>query len=331
MQAATMKAIVLTRYGSPLNLQLQEVAIPDLKDNEVRIKVFATTVTKADTMMRKAQPFISRFFLGFFKPRNAVMGTGYAGKVVAIGKEVTKFSVGQEVFGETGVTFGANAEYITLTENAVIVPKPAEMAYEAAAPITDGALTSLNFLKNLGKIQAGQKVLINGAAGSLGTAAVQIAKYFGAEVTGVASGKNENLVRSLGADHFIDYTTTDFTQTGETYDIIYDTVRKSSFGKSKPALTPQGRYISPVLNVKLLLNTLLTAKSKGKKALFSATGFLPHPVLLELLEELLQIIDAGKLIIIVGRRYTLAETPDAHRYVDTGHKRGNVVINIANA
>lgn len=329
MNTAKMKAIVLTRYGSPNNLQLQEVAMPTIQDNEVLIKVFATTVTKADTMMRRADPFISRFFMGFFKPRQPVTGTGYAGKIVAVGKAVTSFEVGQEVFGETGVKFGANAEYISLSEDAVIKQKPVGLTFEEAAPITDGALTSINFLKNLGEIKPGQKVLINGAAGSLGTAAVQIAKYYGAEVTGVASGKNEALVRSLGADHFIDYTTTDFTRQGEVYDIIYDTVGKSNFGKSKAALTANGRYISPVLGFRLLLAMLMTSTGNGKKAKFSATGLMSPLELNQMLDELLEIIESGKLKIVVGRQYSLAEAPDAHRYVDTGHKKGNVVLNLA--
>ena len=326
MNTAKMKAIVLTRYGAPTNLQLQEVDIPSLKDNEVLIKVFASTVTKADTMMRRAVPFISRLFLGFFKPRNAVTGTGYAGKIVAVGKSVTDLEVGQEVFGETGVKFGANAEYVSLPDNAVIVQKTAELTFEEAATLTDGPLTSMNFLKNLGDIQPGQKVLINGAAGSLGSAAVQLAKYFGAEVTGVASSKNEQLVRSLGADHFIDYTTTDFTATGATYDIIYDTVGKSTFAKSKAALTSGGRYLSPVLGFRLLLTMIATGRSKGKQAKFAATGLMAPLELKLLLKELLGIIAAGKLNILIGRRYALAETPEAHQYVDTGHKKGNVVI-----
>lgn len=331
MNTAKMKAIVLTRYGSPNNLQLREVTRPTIGDKEILIKVFATTVTKADTMMRRADPFISRFFLGFFKPRQPVTGTGYAGKIVAVGKAVTAFEVGQEVFGETGVQFGANAEYISLSEEAVIIPKPASLSFEEAAPMTDGALTSINFLKNLGEIKAGQKVLINGASGSLGTAAVQIARYYGAEVTGVASGKNEALVRSLGADHFIDYTITDFTSQGETYDIIFDTVGKSSFGKSKAALKASGRYISPVLGFRLLLNMLWTGNSKGKRAKFAATGLMSPLELKQLLQELLGIIEAGKMKIIVGKQYALAEAPEAHRYVDTGHKMGNVVLNLVPA
>lgn len=321
-----MKAIVLTKYGSPDNLEVQEVARPVPKDNEVLIKVTASTVTAADTMMRKADPFISRFFLGFFRPSKAVTGTGFAGKIVATGKEVTRFKTGDQVLGETGIDFGANAEYVSLSEDAVITHLPANMSYDEAATLTDGPLTSINFLKNLGEIKSGQKVLINGASGSLGTAAVQLAKYYGAEVTGVASARNEAFVKSLGANHFIDYTTTDFTKTGMQYDIIFDTVGKSNYGKSKKALTSNGRYLSPVLSVPLLLQMIWTAKMSQKKAIFSATGLLPHKELKALLEEVIELIEGGYLKSVVDRRFPLEEAPDAHRYVDTGRKRGNVVL-----
>ncbi|PHN08708.1 NAD(P)-dependent alcohol dehydrogenase [Flavilitoribacter nigricans DSM 23189 = NBRC 102662] len=324
-----MQAIVLTKYGSPSNLQLQEVAVPTPKENEILIRVIASTVTKADTMMRRADPFISRFFLGFFKPKNPVTGTGFAGKVVATGTGVTHFAIGDEVFGETGVQFGANAEYISLAEDAVVLKKPAGIPFEEAATITDGPLTSINFLKNLAKLQPGQKVLINGASGSLGTAAVQIAKHYGAVVTGVASGRNAELVRSLGADHFIDYTTTDFTQAGRTYDVIYDTIGNRTFSETKGVLAPTGSYISPVMGFRLFIDMLLTSRGDGKKAKFSATGLLSADELKPLIAELLQIFEAGHLRSVVDKRYTLADAPEAHRYVDTGHKRGNVVLMLA--
>lgn len=326
MTAQTMKAIVLTRYGSPDNLQMLEVAQPMPKDNEVLVKVQASTVTKADTMMRRADPFISRFFLGFFKPKNPVTGTGFAGKVEAVGKAVTQFKIGDEVFGETGVNFGANAEYVTVPEGGVLALKPFIMSFEEAAPITDGHLTSLNFLKNLARIQQGQKVLINGASGSVGTAAVQIAKYFGAEVTGVTSTRNLELVKSLGADHTVDYTKADFTTTGQIYDIIFDTIGKSPFSKSKKALAKNGIYLSPKLGFVLLLQMLWTARFGSKKAMFSATGLLPHPELRSMMGALLDMIKEGKLRTIIDRQYPLEQATEAHRYVDTGRKRGNVVL-----
>jgi NADPH:quinone reductase-like Zn-dependent oxidoreductase len=316
----------LTRYGSPDNLQLKEVAKPIPKDNEVLVKVHASTVTKADTMMRRADPFVSRFFLGFFKPKNPVTGTGFAGKIEAVGKAVTQFNIGDEVFGETGVNFGANAEYITLPADGVLALKPANLRFEEAATITDGPLTSLNFLKNLAQLKKGQKLLVNGASGSLGTAAVQIAKYYGAEVTGVASTQNLELVKSLGADHLVDYTKADFTKSGQVYDIIFDTIGKSPFSKSKKALAPKGIYLSPKISFGLLFQMLWTAKFGLKKALFSATGLLPHPALRSLLAELLEMMAQGKLKSVIDRQYPLEQAALAHRYVDTGHKRGNVVL-----
>lgn len=325
-----MKAIVLTRYGSPDNLEMQEVSIPIPKDQEVLVKVAATTATTADTMMRKATPFISRFFLGFFRPRKAITGTGFAGEIVKVGKEVTHFQVGDQVLGETGTDFGANAEYVSVSEKGVVAKMPSNLSFEEAATLTDGPLTSINFLRNLGKIKSGQKVLINGASGSLGTAAVQLAKYYGAKVTGVSSAKNAEMVQSLGADHVIDYHRTDFTNTGEQYDIIFDTVGKSSFSQSKKALKANGIYLSPVLDISLLFQMLRTSKSR-KKAVFSATGLLPQEELRQLLGEVIGIIEGGYLKPVIDRKYPLEKAVEAHRYVDTGRKRGNVVLLAANS
>lgn len=326
MHVPKMKAIVCTKYGSPDYLQVQEVAKPQPKENEILIKVKATTVTKADTMMRRAEPFISRFFLGFFKPRNSIMGTGFSGVVEQVGKAVKDYQKGDLVFGETGVNFSANAEYICLPQDGVLASKPSNLSHEEAAPLCDGPLTSLNFLKNLGNIKAGQKVLINGASGSLGTAAVQLAKYYGAEVTGVCSTRNIALVKSLGADKVVDYTTTDFTQTGEKYDIIYDTVGKSSFSRCKNVLSSNGLYLSPVLNMRLLFQMMWTSKMSSQKAMFSATGLLPPPELRLMLEELTAIIKKGKLKMVIDSQYALEEAVTAHYYVDRGHKRGSVVL-----
>ncbi len=330
MKAPTMKAVVMKGYGSPDVLQVEEVAKPTPEANEVLIKIYASTVTKADTMMRQANPFISRFFLGFTKPKNPMTGTGFAGVIEAVGESVTLFQRGDAVFGETGVKFSANAEYVAIPEDGVVAKKPDTLSFEEAATMTDGPLTSLNFLKVLAEIQPGQKVLINGASGSLGTAAVQLAKAFGAEVTGVCGPTNVELVESLGADHVIDYSEVDFTKTGQTYDVIYDTVGKSSFSRAKGALTPNGVYLSPVLGLSLLLQMIKTAVVGGKKAKFSATGLLPIPELRELVNELKTIVAAGKLRTVIDRRYSLAQTAEAHRYVDTGHKKGNVVIQIVN-
>jgi NADPH:quinone reductase-like Zn-dependent oxidoreductase len=224
-----MKAIVCTKYGSPDVLELKEVEKPTPKDNEVLVKIYASSATAADCMMRQGTPFYGRLFLGLRKPHPSITGTGFAGVIEAVGKAVKRFQVGDSVFGETGMGFSTNAEYVCLPEDGVLSTLPNNLTYEEAAPICDGALTSFSFLKDIGEIQSGQSVLINGASGSLGSAAVQIAKSFGADVTGVCSTTNLELVKSLGADKVIDYTSEDFTQTRQTYDIIFDTVGKSSF------------------------------------------------------------------------------------------------------
>jgi NADPH:quinone reductase-like Zn-dependent oxidoreductase len=329
MNDQKMKAIVCTKYGSPDFLQLQEVDKPTPKDNEVLIKVKATIVTAADSMMRRADPFISRFFLGLLKPKKSILGTGLAGEIEAIGSDVTLFKVGDQVFGESLFGFSANAEYVSVPEDGVLTIKPDHIPFEELASVCDGPLTSMNFLKSMAKIQPGHKVLINGASGAMGTAAVQLAKHFGADVTGVCSGKNVAMVTALGARKVIDYMQEDFTETEEKYDIIFDTVGKNSFSKCKKALTETGIYLSPVLDLTLLFQMIWTSIVSGKKAMFSATGIQPVPQLLKLLNELKELIGAGKLISIIDRRYPLEQVADAHRYVDTGHKKGNVVINVS--
>lgn len=227
--------------------------------------------------------------------------------------------------------FGANADYVSVSESGVIARVPDALTFEQAAPLTDGALTSLNFLQEIAGLKRGQRVLINGASGGLGTAAVQIAKAMGAEVTGVCSGRNAELVWPLGADRVIDYTQEDFTRSAGKYDVIYDTIGKSSFSRCKAVLAESGVYMSPVLRFGLLLQMLRTAGPKGRKARFSATGLRPLPELRALLRDLVAIIEREKLVTVVDRKYPLAETREAHRYVETGRKRGNVVVNPARA
>ena len=325
-----MKAIICTKYGSPDVLQLEEVEKPIPKDNEVLIKVHASSVTKADTMMRRGTPFYGRIFIGLTKPKNPITGTGFAGIIENTGKAVKHFKKGDAVFGETGVGFSTNAEYVCVSEKALITAKPENISFEEAAPVCDGILTSWCFLKDIGKIQSGQSILVNGASGSLGTAAVQIAKYSGAEVTGVCSSANAELVKSLGADKVIDYTKEDFTKADQKYDIIFDSVGKSSFSQCKNALKENGVYLSPVLKFSLLLQMMRTSKLGKKKAKFSATGLRPVPELCAFLEELKEIIVSGKIKIVIDRKYKLEQTADAHRYIDAGHKRGNVVITFEN-
>lgn len=323
-----MKAIVRHQYGSPEVLKLVEVDKPIPKDNEVLIKINATMVTAASTMIRKGAPYIGRLFLGFFKPKNPIPGTGFAGEIEAIGKEVKQFKIGDPVFGETTLGFSTHAEYVCVAEDGVIVVKPSGLTFEEAAPMTDGPLTSMNFLRDMANVQPGQKVLINGASGSLGTAAVQLAKHFGAEVTGVCGPTNQEMVKSLGADHVVDYTKTDFVNNGVQYDVIYDTVGKSSFSKCKSALTENGLYLSPVLDFSLLLQVMWTSMFGKKKAMFSATGIRPEDELRSLLEEVKELFIAGKIKSVIDKRFSLEGIPDAHRYVDTGRKRGNVVVTV---
>ena len=265
MTTNTMKAIVATGYGSPEVFQLQNVNKPEPKDNEVLVEIHAASATTADGMLRTGTPYFARLFTGIRKPKQPIPGTGFAGVITALGKNVTSFNIGDKVFGETTFGFSTNAEYVSVPENGVILPLPEHLSFYEAASMCDGHLTSYNFLTSVSQVKPGQKVLINGAAGALGTAAIQIAKHLGAEVTGVCSTRNVGLVKSLGADHVIDYSKQDFTKTGKTYDVIYDTIGKSSFPKAKAALTETGEYISPVLQLPLLLQILKTSTSKGKR------------------------------------------------------------------
>ncbi len=310
-----MKAIVCTQYGPPEVLQFQEVDKPIPKDNEVLIRVHATTVHRGDSRMRGLdipgpgwQRLLARLVLGIRKPRNDILGMDLAGKIEATGKEVTRFQVGDEVFASTMWSgFGAYAEYKCIPEDGVLARKPANMSFEEAAVIPSGGITTLGILK-MANIQPGQKVLIYGASGSVGTFAVQLARALGAEVTGVCSRANLDLVRSLGAETVIDYTREDFTQRGETYDVIFDAVDKFR-GDYKAALKETGVY----LNVD---------KSSDK----IKTKDIPF-----LLRELKELVEEGKLKAVIDRRYPWEQIVEAHRYVDQGHKKGNVVITVTRA
>ena len=316
-----MKAIVYTRFGSPDVLHLQKVEKPNPKANEVLIKIYATTVVKEDPDWR-ASPGLN----GLLKPRNPILGQELAGEIEAIGRDVTRFKPGDQVFGID--SFGAYAEYKCMSENGALAIKPASMSYENAASIPNGALTALPFLRDKGKIRSGQTVLIYGASGSVGSAAVQLAKYYGAEVTGVCSTTNLEWVHSLGADQVIDYTQEDFTESGKTYDIIFDTVGKLSFSECRGSLTTEGIYLSTVPTPVILFQALLTAKGRGKKVKFAAAGLRPSSEKIKDLVFLTELIEAGKIKPVIDRCYPLEQIAEAHRYVETGHKKGNVVITV---
>jgi len=320
-----MKAIVYTEYGPPDVLQLKEVAKPTPNDNEVLIKVYATTVTTADGMMRRGESLVSRIILGLRKPRRKfrIPGLELAGEIEETGKDVKRFRKGEQVYGFTGFGPGAYAEYKCMSEEGSLVIKPTNMTYEEAAAVVDGASTALFFLKDKADIQSGEKVLINGASGSVGSFAVQLAKYFGAEVTGVCSTANLELVKSLGADKVIDYTKEDFTRNYEAYDIIFDTVGKSSFSRCKGSLKKNGRYVVTVMGLVPLVQTLWTRMIGSKKVIFTMS--VEKTEALVFIKEL---IEAGKLIPVIDRHYPLEQIAEAHRYVENGHKKGNVVITV---
>jgi len=316
-----MKAIVYTKFGPPDVLRLQEVEKPTPKDNEVLIKIYATAVTKEDPDMRT-----SPGFNGFLKPRHPILGQELAGEVEAIGRDVTRFRPGDQVFGIGA--FGAYAEYKCMPENAALAIKPANMSYEEAASVPNGALTALPFLRDKGNIQGGQAVLIYGASGSVGTAAIQLARYYGAQVTGVCSTTNLEMVKSLGADQVIDYTQEDFTENGKTYDLIFDTVGKRSFSECKGSLTESGVYLTTVPMPGTMLQVLWTSIAGGKKAKFAATGLRAAGKKTQDLLFLRELIEGGKIKAVIDRRYPLEQMAEAHRYVEQGHKKGNVVVTV---
>lgn len=318
-----MKASVHKTYGPPEVMELREVDKPIPKNDEVLIKVHATTTTSGDCKVRRADPFAVRFFFGLKKPKIGILGSEFSGEVEATGKDIKLFKNGDLVLCGTGVGLGANAEYICFKEKGAIVIKPINMTFEEAASVPFGATTSLFFLRDKGHIQKGQKVLINGASGSVGTYAVQLAKYFGAEVAAVCSAKNSELVKSLGADHVIDYTTEDFTKTGESYDIIFDTVGNTSFSKCKSSLKENGIYLSTVAGLPQFARMMTTSVRGGKKLI----GGLA-PMRKEDLLFLKELIEEGKIKSVIDRSYPLNQVAAAHSYVETGHKKGSVVITV---
>ena len=321
-----MKAIICIKYGLPDVLQLKEVEKPVPKDNEVLVRIYATTVTKFDCWTRSSTAptgmgLISRIAGGFTKPKQPILGTELAGEIEAVGKGVKLFKQGDQVFGFTG-SLGAYAEYICLPEDGAVAIKPANLTYEEAAAVPYGGLTALYFLRK-GNIQSGQKVLIYGASGGLGTFAVQLAKYFRAEVTGVCSTTKLEFVQSLGADKVIDYVKEDFTKSGETYDIIFDTVGKSSFSHSARSLKKKGSYIFATFGLPKLVQILWLSMTSSKKVII---GLVKERA--EDLVFLKELIEAGKIKSVIDRSYPFEQTAEAHNYFEKGHAKGKVIITL---
>lgn len=321
-----MKVYAFTKYGSPDVLHLQDVEKPIPKANELLVKIRATTVTAGDSRMRRADPAAARLYNGLLRPKKInVLGFEIAGDVEAVGQDVTRFQVGDAVFAPCGIQFGGYAEYKCVAEDSVVAHKPANISYEEAAAIPIGGLTALQFLK-AGQIQSGQKVLIYGASGSVGTYAVQLANHFGADVTGVCSTSNLEMVKSLGADAVIDYTQEDFAAKGMLYDIVFDTVGKSPFSGSVKSLKSDGYYLRAVhIGLAPIIRGIWTTKTSRKQVI----GDTARTTLEDLL-FLKEMVEAGQLKVVIDRHYPFAQIPDAHRYVDKGHKKGNVTITLGN-
>ena len=322
----TFNAWDVRAYGGPDVLAPVERAIPTPSKGQILVRIRASAVTRADGMMRAGQPKFARLFLGLSRPRASLAGTCFAGDVVAVGEDVTRFSLGDAVFGEAGLQFGANGTHICIGESGSVVVKPNDISYEEAAVMCDGAMTSWHFLTQVAQVSPGSKVLILGGAGSLGTAAVQIAKALGAEVTATTSDRNRQLVESLGADHTIDYTQqAELPKTGD-FQIVFDTLGVASFAKAKPALSPDGQYICPVLGLRLLRDMMFSRLFGRKRATFAAAGMASPEVHRSHLNALLQMMANGEFAPVMDRVYPLADLVEAHEYVETGRKRGNVVV-----
>jgi NADPH:quinone reductase-like Zn-dependent oxidoreductase len=324
-----MKAIVHTKYGPPDELQLMEVEKPVPKDNEVLIKIHATTVTTTDcnvrnfTFVPESFMLFAKLMFGFKKPKINILGIDLAGEIEAVGEGVKLFKVGDQVFGSPGTKFGGHAEYVCVPDKGALAIKPANMSWEEAASLSLAGNTALFYIRDLAKIQTGQKILIHGASGAIGTYAVQLAKYYGAEVTGVCSGANAEMVRSLGADNVIDYTKEDFTKSDERYDFIFGVVGKTAFSQCKGILKPKGTYLENMMEVKDFLKVLWTSIVGGKKIKGGVSAERA-----ENLNFFVELIESGKLKPVIDRIYPLEKTAEAFLYVEQGHKKGNVIITI---
>ncbi|MCA9517877.1 MAG: NAD(P)-dependent alcohol dehydrogenase, partial [Myxococcales bacterium] len=308
-----------------------EIPTPEPGPGEVRVRVHAATVSSADVTFRRGKDLMARMFTGLRKPKRPVLGTELSGVVDAVGEGVTRFRVGDRVYGATGDAFGAHAEYVVLPEDAAIAPAPEGVDAAGAAALAEGTLTALPFLRDVAELAPGQRILVNGAAGSVGAAAVQLARHMGAEVTAVASARNAELLRSLGATRVIDYGTTDFTALDERFDVVFDAVGKSSFGRAKRVLAKGGKYLTTVLSPGILMLSAWTRLFGRKRARISLTGLRKPAQKVADLALVKELAEAGALVPVIERRFPLDEAADAHRLVETGHKRGHAVLTMAAA
>ncbi len=331
-----MKAVMYTEYGSPEVLHVKDIAQPVPKDDQILVKIHAVHINFGDLLARNFKAVTPRSFsmpavfwlparlaFGFNRPRKGILGSEYAGEVVSAGKDVRHFKVGDSVFGYRAQNMGANVEYLCVSEKEVVAHKPQNMSYEEAAALPYGAITAMGLLKNA-HIQPGQRVLINGASGGIGSAALQLAKQAGAHVTAVCGTPRVGFVKALGADKVIDYTKQDFTQNGETYDLIFDVLGKSSFGRCKRSLTPNGRYLLASFKMKQVLQMLWTSRFSSKKVICAMAAESQAALL-----EVKALAEAGTLKSIIDRRYPLERAADAHRYVEAGGRTGCVVLTMA--
>ncbi|MFN8281697.1 MAG: NAD(P)-dependent alcohol dehydrogenase [Chitinophagales bacterium] len=317
-----MKAAVYTQYGTPEVLQIKEAAKPIHKNNEILVRIKATAVNSGDVRLRKADPFAVRLFFGLLKPKKNILGSVFSGEVESVGRHVKLFKAGDQVFGHTDMNFGAYAEYICLPEDGSLALKPVVLSHNEAAVIPFGGVTALHFIKKA-EIKPNQKVIVIGASGAVGSAAVQLAKSYGAIVTGVCSTANMDLVKSIGADTVIDYTKEDFTQNGEIYDVIFDAVNTISVARSLTSLTKNGTMILSAAGMPEMLQGFWIALTSSRKVI---TGVIKHNA--NDIVFLKQLVEAGKFKPVIDRTYTLEQIAEAHAYAEKGHKKGNVAIEV---
>jgi NADPH:quinone reductase-like Zn-dependent oxidoreductase len=322
-----VKAALRDRYGSADVVRVGDVPTPVPGDDEVLVRVHAAVVGVVDSVAREGSPRYARLYFGLLRPRFPLLGSDFAGRVEAVGPAVTRFAVGDEVFGTVAPRFGAHAEYVRLSQDAALARKPARLTYAQAAALVD--TTALVFLRDKAHLTSGQSVLVNGASGSVGTSAVQLARHFGAQVTGVCSGPNTDLVEGLGAGAVLDYTTSDFTRAGTVYDVVFDVAGTSSFARSRGVVRRGGVYLTTEASPMILLRMAWTARFGDRRAIVAFTGLRDAAAKRADLAYLAGLADAGELVPVVDTCYPLADIADAYRHVDRGHKRGNVIVTMA--